>query len=82
MAKKRQEKEADAQDQIEFKHFWRMRNDELHVAEHQEKEEARVRAEEMKAYLRRQMEARHKKAEEDYKAELEEATRTQANIDQ
>lgn len=69
-------------EQQEFKHFWRLRNEELHVAEQQEREEARLRNEEMKAYLRRQVEARKEKAELDYKAELAEATRTQALIDQ
>ena len=52
------------------------------MAEQQEKDEARYRAEEMKAYLRKQVEARHKKAEDEYRVEMEEATRTQAVIDQ
>jgi len=56
--KKRAEKEADEREQVEFKHFWKLRSDELHIAEQQEKEEARLRAEEMKEYLKRQVEAR------------------------
>lgn len=52
-----------------------MRNEELQMAEHQEKEEARFRAEQMKQYLKAQMDQRAKKAEDEYKAELEEATR-------
>jgi hypothetical protein len=35
----------------------------------------------MKAYLKKQMEARQKKAEEEYKNDLDNATRTQALID-
>jgi hypothetical protein len=59
-----------------------MRNEELQVAEQQEKEEARVRSEEMKSYLKKQIEVKHNKAESDFKVELETATRTQALIDQ
>ena len=80
--RRKAEKAAQERDELEFKHFWKLRSEELHIAEMQEKDEARIRAEEMKAYLKRQMDARHKKAEEEYRAELEEATRTQANIDQ
>lgn len=53
LAKKKQEREADQLDQKEFSYFWKLRNEELQVAEHQEREEARLRNEEMKAYLRR-----------------------------
>jgi hypothetical protein len=80
--KKNRERRAEEQEQQEFKHFWRLRNDELHVAEQQEKDEARIRNEEMKAYLRRQIEAKQVKAEADFKDDLEKATRTQALIDQ
>jgi hypothetical protein len=59
-----------------------MRSDELQVAEAMEKQDTRQRNEEMKEYLRKQMEARHKKAEDEFKANLEEAARTQALLDQ
>jgi hypothetical protein len=36
----------------------------------------------MKAYLRRQIETKHKKCEEEFKTELFEATKAQAMIDQ
>ena len=32
--KKREEREAEEREQIEFKHFWKLRSDELHIAEH------------------------------------------------
>ncbi len=50
--RKHQEKEAVSAEQREFSHFWRLRNEELHIAEAQEKDEARLRSEEMKAYLK------------------------------
>ena len=59
-----------------------MRSDELQVAEAMEKQDTRQRNEEMKEYLRKQMESRHKKAEDEFKANLEEAARTQALLDQ
>jgi phage pi2 protein 07 len=59
-----------------------MRSDELQIAETMEKQETRQRNEEMKEYLRKQMEMRHKKAEDEFKANLEEAARTQALLDQ
>ena len=40
-----------------------------------------MRNEDMKGYLRKQIEVRQKKAEEDYKEELAEAARTQALLD-
>lgn len=38
--------------------------------------EARLRKEDVQGYLKKQVEARHKKAEEEFKAELAEAART------
>lgn len=47
-----------------------------------EKQETRQRNDEMKEYLHKQMEQRHKKAEDEFKAKLEEAANTQALLDQ
>lgn len=44
--------------------------------------EARSRKEDIQGYLKKQVEARQKKAEEEFKAELAEAARTQALLDQ
>ena len=68
-------REAENQEQQEFTHFWKLRSEELHIAEQQDKEEARLRNEEMKSYLRRQIDSKNRKGEEEYKAELAEATR-------
>jgi|LauGreDrversion4_2_1035121.scaffolds.fasta_scaffold232211_4 hypothetical protein len=43
--------------------------------------EARLRKEDVQGYLKKQVDARQKKAEEEFKAELAEAARTQALLD-
>jgi len=80
--KRRRERAAEEQEQQEFKQFWKLRSEELQVAEMQERDEARQRNEELKQYLKRQIEVKHKKAEEDFKAELEQATRAVAVVDE
>lgn len=44
---------AEQQENVEFKHFWKLRSEELHIAEHQEKEEQQLRNAEMRGYLER-----------------------------
>ena len=80
--KKRDEKDREVAQQKQFSEFWKMRSDELQVAEHIEKQETKQRSEDIKEYLHRQVEARQKKAEEDFKNELADAARTQALLDQ
>jgi len=48
----------------------------------QEKDEARQRVEDLKGYLKKQIEVKQKRAQEDYKAELEQATRAVAVVDE
>ena len=48
----------------------------------QEKDEARQRNDDLKQYLKKQIEVKQKKAEEDLKAELEQATRAVAVVDE
>jgi hypothetical protein len=79
--KKRDEKDREVVQQKQFSEFWKMRSDELQVAEHIEKQETKQRSEDIKEYLHRQVEARQKKAEEDFKNELADAARTQALLD-
>ena len=79
--KKRDEKDREVAQQKQFSEFWKMRSDELQVAEHIEKQETKQRSEDIKEYLHRQVEARQKKAEEDFKNELADAARTQALLD-
>jgi hypothetical protein len=80
--KKRRERVAEENEQKQFQEFWKLRSEELLMAEDKEKMEAKQRSEDMKDYLRKQVEARSKKAEEDFKTELAEAARTQAMLDQ
>lgn len=54
----------------EFTEFWKIRNDELAIAEQQEQEEHRLRQKELKSYIQKQSEAKILKKEEDYKTEL------------
>jgi hypothetical protein len=44
MQRKRHEKQCEVQEQEQFKHFWKLRSEELAIAEQQEKEDARLRA--------------------------------------
>lgn len=81
LEKKRREKQAEEGEQQQFAAFWKLRNEELAIAEAQEKQEAKERSEDMKGYLRKQIEGRQKKAEEEYKQELAEAAKTQAMLD-
>lgn len=48
------EKGAVKQEDREFAEFWRTRNEELQLAEQQEAEEERIRAEELAAFHKRQ----------------------------
>ena len=55
--KKRDEKDREVAQQKQFSEFWKMRSDELQVAEHIEKQETKQRSEDIKEYLHRQVEA-------------------------
>ena len=76
-----QEKHQEHHEQKEFTEFWKIRNEELAIAEQQEKEEERMRKEELKHFNKRQMEIKQKKAEEEFKKELEAQTKAQALLD-
>lgn len=52
--RKNKEKQAAKQEDVEFAQFWRTRNEELQLAEQQEKEEERIRMEELSAFHKRQ----------------------------
>ena len=57
-----QEKDVLKMEEKEFSAFWKLRNEELAIADQQEKEEERQRRCEMTNYLRRQMDDQHRKA--------------------
>ncbi len=79
--RKEQEKQQENQEQKEFTEFWKIRNEELAIAEQQEKEEERLRAEELKNFHRRQMDLKQKKVEEEFRKELEHQSKAQALLD-
>ena len=64
------EREHTKKEEKEFVEFWKIRNDELAIAEQQELEEARLRQKELKGFIQKQSEVKNVKREEDYKTEL------------
>jgi hypothetical protein len=71
MEKRKREKQAEQNEQQQFSEFWKLRSEELQMAEANERLEARNRKEDIQQYLKKQVDTRHKKAEEEFKAELE-----------
>ena len=53
-------------DDIQFDEFWKMRNEELAIAESQEKEEQRMRAMEINNYLKNQISVKNKAKVDDF----------------
>jgi hypothetical protein len=56
--KRNNEKVNERMEQKEFTEFWKIRNEELQIAEQQEKEEERMRAEDLKSFLKRQIDVK------------------------
>ena len=77
-----QEKDVVKMEEKEFSAFWKLRNEELAIADQQEKEEERQRRCEMTNYLRRQMDDKNRKAQEDFVNEQHTALRNNALMDQ
>lgn len=63
---------------MEFAEFWKMRNEELAIAEQQEREEDRQRKMELSNYLKNQTQERNKKHQEDFVLEMHTALRNNA----
>ncbi len=82
ISRKKAEKDADHQEQKEFAEFWKIRNEELAIQEQQEKEEERLRAQELQKHLRNQKQFKEKLAEEEFRTEMEAQTSAQALLDQ
>ena len=53
-------------DDIQFDEFWKMRNEELAIAESQEKDEQKMRAVEIKNYLQNQIAVKNKQKVDDF----------------
>ena len=66
----------------ELAQFWKVRNEELLVAEQQEKEEDRKRNQELQAFLKQQSAKKQEKIIKEYKDEYEAAIKAQALSDQ
>ena len=60
--RKKQEAASKKQEDKDFAEFWRIRNEELQLAEQQEKEEERQRAKELSEFIKTQNDAKQAKA--------------------
>lgn len=70
------------QEEKEFAEFWRIRNDELTVAEQQEKEEDRARAVELANFIKSQHETKNALKVKEFLADQDAAYKAQALLDQ
>ena len=82
ITRKQQEKDAQKQEEKEFTEFWKIRNEELQIAEQQEREEERLRNQELRNFLKKQSEIKQKQTEDEFKKELEKQANAQALLDQ
>ena len=82
IARKKAEKDAEVNEDKDFKDYWKIRNEELQEAEAFEREEERQRNKELADFLKSQKEQKLKEAEEEFLREQRAATKTQALIDQ
>ena len=70
---------ADAKrEEMEFAEFWKLRNEELAIAEQQEREEERQRRVELTNYLKKQQDDKNLKAQEDFINDQHQALHNQA----
>lgn len=60
------EKAAKKMEEVEFAEFWKLRNDELAIAEQQEREEERQRRVELTNYLKKQTTEKNAKNQEQF----------------
>lgn len=63
---------------MEFAEFWKLRNEELAIAEQQEREEERQRRVELTNYIKKQAEDKNLKAQEEYINDQHQALHNQA----
>lgn len=80
--RKKAEDVAKKQEEKDFAEFWRIRNEELQLAEQQEKEEEKQRARELAAFIKTQGDAKQAKAIKEFQNEQTNAIKTQALLDQ
>ena len=75
-------KNAAKQEEKEFAQFWQVRNEELQMAEEQEREEERQRAQELSKFQKNQAEIKNKIAVQEFMQQQADALKTQALLDQ
>lgn len=80
--RKKQEAASKKQEDKDFAEFWRIRNEELQLAEQQEKEEERQRAKELAEFIKTQNDAKQAKAIKEFQDNQVNAVKTQALLDQ
>ena len=80
--RKRKERDDRKQEELQFAEFWRMRNEELAIAEQYEKEEERHRRVGLTSYLKKQIDDKNRKMQESFVNEQHTALRNQALQDQ
>lgn len=80
--RKQREEDQRKQEELQFSEFWKMRNEELAIAEQYEKEEERHRRVELTNYLQKQIDDKSRKNQEDFVNEQHTALRNQALQDQ
>ena len=80
--RKKQEAASKKQEDKDFAEFWRIRNEELQLAEQQEKEEERQRARELADFIKTQNDAKQAKAIKEFQDNQVNAVKTQALLDQ
>lgn len=73
---------AEKKEEKEFAEFWRVRNEELQMAEQQEKDEERQRAHELVAFLQKQSSAKHEAVVKEFKDNNQASLQAQALLDQ
>ena len=80
--RKNRELEDIKKEEVEFSEFWKLRNEELAIAEQQEREEERQRRVELTNYLKKQADEKNLKAQEVFVSDQYTALRNQALSDQ
>ena len=80
--RKVKEQHAAKQEELEFSEFWKLRNEELAIAEQQEREEERQRRVELTSYLKKQSDEKNLKAQEDFVNAQHDALHNQSLVDQ
>lgn len=73
--RKNQEKLQTKKEEMEFAEFWRIRNDELTLAEQQEKEEDRARMVELTNFVKNQLEQKNSKKVQEFIADQDAAAK-------